>query len=485
MYVCCCPRSIVDNSELPKKTKIEHFLARWHAFRTRLNDVNALIRPVARLGARPCWVSRPGTPVLVLALAISVSAALAQSGLRLTGHVEDEAGAAVPRMTVVVTPVDPAGNPSGGPVLRAKTSKAGKFTFGFVKPGDYLLSIESDGLQPKTAAVRMRDENRKPVYTPDGPVEDRSGPIDPARPVVGLGIPGEAYVVEVDLVVGEPVAAAASGASSLDIGAQLVASNLGAEVEEILAQLEAGQYEFVAVEVSKLIAVNPELAPLHYLYGYTQVKLGRLPEAETSLREAIRLSPDIAGASGLLGQILGQQGKFEEAVPALRHELTLADSSIPRASLLLSLGQALLEVDKVDEAVTALEEAQRLDPNSDLTRVQLVDAYTRSGNSEGAERILSEGLDPESAAVLHFNLAANMLRQERWDEGAKHMRQALADNPSLTDAHKYLAQAYLAKGDQPTAVAEFKAYVEAAPDAADAGQIRQIIEALEKAIAQK
>jgi tetratricopeptide (TPR) repeat protein len=432
-------------------------------------------------GARSRAGSRVALAIVFLvALAGSLSdETLAQTGLKLGGVIEDASGAPVPAIAVVLTPVDSLGNPTSGVVTRVKSNKKGKFTFGFAKAGDYKLSIESDVLQLKAVSISMRDADRKPVYGPDGLIEDLTGAVDPADPVIRLGIPREAYLVQVDLTVGEPSAPTASSRNvSAEIGAELAASNLGAEVEALLVRLQAQQYEAVAGEVQTLIEKNPELAALHYLHGYALVMMEDLPGAEISLREALRLSPEIDGASGLLGQILGGQGRFEEAIAALRHELDLPDNTTPRAPLLLALGQALLEVDRVDEAQVALEEALELEPDNEVTRVQLVDAYIRSGKDKQAEELLNVGLDKKSGAILHFNLAANMLRNERWEQGAEHMRQALVMDPGLVDAHRYLAQAYLALNRQPEAVEEFRAYVAAAPDAPDAGQIHQLIKAL-------
>lgn len=404
----------------------------------------------------------------------------AQGGVKIAGKVEDDGGNPVVGVKVILTPIDANGQPTGGLVSRTKSNKKGKFAFGFAKRGDYNLSVEAEGQELLAATVKMRDGERKPLYGPDGLIEDRSGAVDPANPVVPLGIPRDAFSVDMVLTVGTPVPVASTGGSAADLGAQIVGSGLGEEVEALLAKLESHRYREVLDDVDALIADNAELAPLHYLKGYALVKTQSLPEAEVALRESLRLDPEISGASGLLGQILAEQGRFEEAVPALRLETGRTDDPATRAPVLLALGQALLETGEAAEAATILEEAQTLDPENPLTRVQLVDAYIRTGNEEGAERLLNEALDESAAAILHFNLAANMLRTERWERGAEHLRQSLALDPSMAEAHKFLAQALLAQDKRPEAIAEFEAYVAAAPDAADADQHRRLIDALKQ-----
>jgi tetratricopeptide (TPR) repeat protein len=402
-------------------------------------------------------------------------------GLKISGKIADESGSIVVGATVALTPVDGSGQPTGGTVARVKSSKKGKFTFGFSKPGAYVLSLEAEALQILTASVSMRDGDRKPVYGPDGVIEDRTAPVDPGNPVVAVGIPSDAFDVTIDLTVGQPQAADAGG-SGAALEREIIGSGLGDEVEDVLAKLEARQYGPAVEEVDALIVENPELAPLHYLRGFALVKLDQIVEAEQALCEALRLDPEITGASGLLGQILGEQARYDEAVPLLRKELERADEPSSQAILLLALGQALIETGQAAEAVAALEEAQKLDPENRVTRVQLVDAYIRSGRDEAAEELMSAGLDAQAAAILHYNLAANLLRAESWEKGIEHLHQALALDSTLADAHKFLAQAYLALDNRAEAISEYQLYLEASPDAADADQTRRLIDALRQVI---
>lgn len=409
------------------------------------------------------------------------SAAQAQGGVKISGETVDEAGAPLVGVTVVLTPVDANWQPSGGMVARVSSNKKGRFAFGFAKAGDYVLSAELEGKQIASATVQMRDHERKPVYGPDGVIEDKTAAVDPANPVVALSVPRDASTVQVTLTFGEAGAAAAGGGAPA-MGSQIVGSGLGDEVEAVLARIEARQYQAALDEIDALIAGNPELAPLYYLKGFTLVRKEQLAEAEQALRTCLALDPAIIGASGLLGQILGQQGQYAEAAEFMRRELDNTADPLARAPLLLGLGQALLETGDVPGAVAALEEARAIDPQNPDTRVQLIDAYIRSGNEEGAEKLLAEETDPRAGAILHFNLAAKMLRAEQWEKGAEHLRQALALDPGLAEAHNYLAQAYLALGRRADAIAEYEAYVAAAPEAHDAEQTRRIINALRQSL---
>lgn len=428
-----------------------------------------------------CLDRRSVARCLALLVAVAAVGVASAAGLRVSGSVEDESGKPVEGAEIVLTPVDESGQPTAAAVSRIRTNKKGKYVFGFATPGAYLVTATENDRQIVAATVRMRNADRKTVYGPDGAIEDRSGEVDPANPSVFVGIPRDAFYVEVDVTIGKPkVAAPAAAAAPGSIEQEILDSGLGKEVEAIVASIDAKQYEAALQETETLIAANPALAPLHYVKGFALVKLGRLSEAEAPLREALRLDPEIAGAAGLLGQALGEQGKYDEAVVALRQELQRQGESGPRASLLLGLGQALMETGKPEEAVAALEEALRIAPEDPDVRVQLIDAYTRSGRNEDAERLMGGDMDAGAAAILHYNVAANMLRSQKWEKAAEHLRKALELDPALHVCHKYLGESYLGLGKSDEAIKSFEAYLAAEPSASDAAETRKLIDALKK-----
>lgn len=57
-------------------------------------------------------------------------------------------------------------------------------------------------------------------------------------------------------------------------------------------------------------------AVLYYL-GYCRLRLGRIPEAEEALREAVKVSPDLVSARALLATHLVQSGRHREALALL------------------------------------------------------------------------------------------------------------------------------------------------------------------------
>lgn len=96
--------------------------------------------------------------------------------------------------------------------------------------------------------------------------------------------------------------------------------------------------------------------------------LGRLDEAETSLREALRLKPDLADAHNGLGRVLDDLGRFEEAEASVRAALRVAPDD---AFVHGTLGYILFHLGRANEAQASYRAALRLTPGSRELRVFL------------------------------------------------------------------------------------------------------------------
>jgi 4-amino-4-deoxy-L-arabinose transferase-like glycosyltransferase len=93
-------------------------------------------------------------------------------------------------------------------------------------------------------------------------------------------------------------------------------------------------------------------------------------------------------------------------------------------------GVALLVNGRTDEAVVALEEAVKRDPDYPPARVDLAKAYRTVEDFVGAERSLLAAIetDPDHPGA-HAALGGLYREQRRLDDATNHLRQALAGNP--------------------------------------------------------
>ncbi len=421
--------------------------------------------------------------IAVLSLSLFMVLLAAQDdafALKIVGKVVDEDGNPVRKARVTLQPAtDGKPDPAAGVKLTIRTNKRGKFIFGFAKGGEYLVSVDAEGLQLHEVTVKMRDKDNHPPLLPDGTlIEDRTSPVDPANPVLDIRIPEKiVYTVTIDMVVGEPREPQPAGGIVLDEDAR--------EARAILDDVNAGNYEKALEQLDDLLSRQQDNAALWYVKGFALVKNGRAAEAEVPLRKALEIDPELEGAWGLLGEVLAEAGRYEEAVDALRREIARTEDAHQKALFQLALGQALLELDRPEEAIPPLEEAHAALPDNSQVALQLADAYIRAGKEAEADALISGGIDPHDAAILHYNLAANLLRKKQYADAISHLEKAYELDPKMVQALSYEAQAWLSLGDTAKAIEAYEKYLAAAPDAPDAADVKKIIDALRQTTGQQ
>jgi Tfp pilus assembly protein PilF len=99
-----------------------------------------------------------------------------------------------------------------------------------------------------------------------------------------------------------------------------------------------------------------------------------------------------------------------------------------RARVHYQMGVEHLRENRSPQAVAALLEARRWDPESERTELALAEAYRQQGRSREAEAHLLRALqiDPRFHQAA-FNLSALYIQTERYEEAIPYLRQLLAD----------------------------------------------------------
>ena len=121
-----------------------------------------------------------------------------------------------------------------------------------------------------------------------------------------------------------------------------------------------GRPEEARIEFEKAVALNRKLPqpspwPAHNL-GYLLLRLEKLGEAETALRESLRYDPGLAQSHYHLGRVLEKQGRDAEAIDEYRAAISL-DSTATEACY--SLGQLYRRLDRTKEADAAFAEYRK------------------------------------------------------------------------------------------------------------------------------
>ncbi|WP_427890561.1 BTAD domain-containing putative transcriptional regulator [Kribbella sp. GL6] len=201
--------------------------------------------------------------------------------------------------------------------------------------------------------------------------------------------------------------------------------------------------------------------------GYSQAKLDPDGDAIAVLDEALavaRQADDVGIVSRVLaylGVAYGDRREFEEALAAYQESLALGEPAV-QAEVLNGIGECLLALGRVDEAVEALTTARGL----------------------GVER----GADYSLIYTYAF-LGTAYARQERWDEAVEVGRRSLElaleseSRQSQQNAYLRLAESLLDKGDLAQARPHFARALELALSEGPESMVQRAADGLERSSA--
>ena len=162
--------------------------------------------------------------------------------------------------------------------------------------------------------------------------------------------------------------------------------------------------EFEAINANQTaVALSPEDAEVHSNLGITFQKLGRLEEAEVSLRQAIALKCDYAEAHYNLGVTLQELGRLDEAEASYTQAIAL---KFEYAEAHNNLGNTLQELGRLVEAEASLRQAIDLKPD---------------------------------LVIAHYNLGSTLKVLGRLDEAKESYRHAIALKSDYSEARHMLA----------------------------------------------
>lgn len=142
----------------------------------------------------------------------------------------------------------------------------------------------------------------------------------------------------------------------------------------------------------------PQVANLHYLYGY--LLFATKPEqALSQFREELAISPHSSNAHAMCAWSLELQGDYAAALDDAS-KATNEDPSLPMSQLVY--GRALVETGDINGALPHLENVLRSEPGNLEAHLAIVKAYSKLGRSEDArrERLLSLSISQEGAAPV-------------------------------------------------------------------------------------
>lgn len=140
----------------------------------------------------------------------------------------------------------------------------------------------------------------------------------------------------------------------LDPGSARAWDNLGLSYDMMGQNDEARQAFEKAVELNRKLPSPSAWPPMNY--GSLLLRMQKLPEAESSLRESLKLDPRFAQAHYYLGKVLERSGNDVEAIREFQAAALLAPSM---ADPEYALGQLYRRLGKSEEANVAFAEFKK------------------------------------------------------------------------------------------------------------------------------
>lgn len=252
-----------------------------------------------------------------------------------------------------------------------------------------------------------------------------------------------------------------------------------------LTLAQDGDLEGSVEQFQKAIKDEPEDAERRQAFAQVLYRLGRFDEAEVEAAKAVELAPEgVAGRMVLYSVYVGK-GDLTRASQALAEARRIAPNSIEvlrQVAFIASQGGTAADQIAANEAIVAV------DPADTEAWLALGDLYAQAGDSARSEAAYQNVIeqDPQNADQVFFNLGALLINGEDRSPGTTQkaigaFRKAVEINPKYAQAYKELAFALLNVGDRAGARRALENYLDSAPEAPDASQMKQIIKTLPEA----
>jgi len=231
-----------------------------------------------------------------------------------------------------------------------------------------------------------------------------------------------------------------------------------AELQAIHQLFQAGQVALAEVRAQALASAFPKSLPALNLLGMCQQAQGKLREAAASFRKMIALDPNIAEIHFNLGAIYTQLNDAKGAMAAYRKALQIKpDLTVAH----FNLGALLQQQSQWQEAATHYRQAVEQQPGYFQAWANWGAVLQTVGDLKAAEQCYRKALEINADALGYFNLGTNLYDQGAHGQAIEAFNQALQLDPQFADAWNDLGEIYRDQANMDEAVRCYRAALQA------------------------
>jgi len=276
------------------------------------------------------------------------------------------------------------------------------------------------------------------------------------------------------------------------------------EAQALLASVYVKQrnYSAAVTAYQKVAELDPNRASAQLGLGDVYFRMQRWNEAAAALEKGVALDSSNKQTLFQIGNAYEELRDFAKAADAYERFLKLNPENAWTGYL--RLGTSRMELQQFDQAVAALQEAQKVQPRDLKVNYSLAMAYRKAGQLDQAEAVLKSlaELNPPDAGTYYgdiikmydeagknenaieaarkvielnpksemavYNLAIMFQKLKRYEEAIATFQQALTIKPDYDVAYYNIGSCYLNLKKYKESVAAFRNYVALVPDNADA-----------------
>jgi predicted Zn-dependent protease len=238
--------------------------------------------------------------------------------------------------------------------------------------------------------------------------------------------------------------------------------------EFILAKLAAqdGRYDEAISRIDKVVARNPANPVLVFERAMILIDASRTDAAETALRNVATAHPDFYDAQRVLGRLLldragTDRAKVDEALTHLQAAFKLNPDDIGTG---MAVAQILLSTNRTADAEKTLATLLERAPDQRSLNYFYAQVLTKLGRGDESRQYLERAVQVDATfgpAILQ--LIDIYQKENEWQKAAEVMQPLINDDPMNLDLQRQQAFFYLRAGLPDKARSAFKSLVEADP----------------------